>query len=184
MPAKGSANNLGTVLREFLRGFRPGRGGLDSILDAQMMTLPLPAWAQWAQVTNGNTASQLAGSTTRITLETVPNDQRWWLNILFVTTSTGDNLPGNLVITGGGLYPAGVVFLANNEAGTRAYMGWPMVKSTSGANVDTSYGPAGNLLLEPGTIISLDPTGAGIAATVFTYRMHTLRTKLVRTTAA
>lgn len=172
---------LNEALIALLRNFDPGEYGVGAVDKLCTVTLPIPEWASWAYLHAGVTASVGAGVATDVVLYTVPADERAYLIHCAAVRLTGDNKLDKLEI----VYPEGyysdvdTLFLMwYGPAISATY--WPEFSQSSSF---FSAGPAGPLLLEPGTVVQFHTSGDGVAASTFDYQVMLRRTKLVRAQA-
>jgi len=170
---------LETSLLHQLLNYRPGDIGICELAEQLQLTLPLADWAQYAfhvQVDVSLTATQDDPET----IWTVPDNERIWLQSAVTYRSTGDNLAVGFRL----IYPAAykevasvqyVDIIGGMTAATNIF--WPDPGAMQA--LYTTYVPP-PLLLEPGTIIQLDPGQAGVSASVFATHLTMRRTSLVR----
>lgn len=169
---------INASLISMLRNFSPGDLGVCVVDDKLQLALPISLWDWYAFWERADTASILAGASTPTTLATVPNDERWLLEALRIERTSGDNdLDGVDLV-----YPAGYFsgdsrsrFLSLASA-SDGVLFWP---DPGGQQTWTQY-QAGPILLEPGTVLQVEPDGTGVSATVFRGRIATRRTKIIR----
>ena len=168
---------LNASLIALLRNFQPGDLGVCVVDEKIQLSLPIAEWATWGW-NQQDTITLGAGASAVVTVFTVPNDERIWLDYARCGRSSGDNDFRAIQITP----PAGYSSLAANYSimslatlATSIY--WPSGQQT--ADVDVP----GPILLEPGTIIQLLPGGTGVAATNVRIDINMRRTKMVRALA-
>jgi len=140
----------------------------------------VPDWSEWSWIEQGVTLSIDAGSSDDITLFTVPSDERAVLDGVQVTRDSGDNTWIELHMTNPADYGAGTAeyhLLHLETADADIY--WP---DAAQANTRHVAGPA-PILLEPGTFVALAPSGAGVSASVASYRILMRRRKIIRSLA-
>jgi len=171
---------LNASLLALMANFSPGDLGVCVVDNKLQLTLDVPDWSKWAYVSQGVTPSIDAGSTTNIVLFTVPEDERVWLDGVQVSRNSGDNtwLDIHTLATPDYRSGSGEYHLMHlDTAGADIY--WPMVGETSVLHAAGPY----PLLLEPGFTVELAPSGAGVSASVASYRIAMRRTKIVRALA-
>lgn len=163
-----------------LANFSPSDLGVCVLDEKLQVSLAIPDWATYSYFESLASPSIDAASSTSVTLLTVPQDERWHLDQVRATRASGDNTALSFCL----VYPAGYfagdarnVFIRAGSPGSILF--WP--DPGNGQSVDQYQSPS--ILLEPGTILELDPGGAGVAATIFTVTMATRRTKVIRTRA-
>lgn len=176
----GVMGGLNRTLISLLANYEPGPVGVCVIDDKLQLALPLPEWPRTQHLYNGATASIVASATVNQTILTVPNDERWWLEYIRVDRASGDNtaLQFRLVFPVG--YFTGTAEVPLMDISTAAAaMYWPDLRGEQTVDYLVDIPPTG-LLLEPGTVIALAPSGAGVAATIFNYWAIVKRTSIVR----
>lgn len=175
MTTKGEITGLEATLRDYLTHFQPE--DLTRIFGS-FITLPLPEWHEWSYFQAGTTASISAASSSRVALWTCPLNERVWLESARLVRASGDNTA--LVMTTN--FPADYsdggqeMGLIRLSAGSPDLF-WP---DPGGAQTIVYQGPAGPLLLEPGSDIGFYPGGDGVAASTFDFNICTRRQKTVR----
>lgn len=172
---QGQIVGLDAALRDFLRTYEMP-DNFPGIKDC-VLALPLPNWQEWGWVEQGDTASQGAGSTTPVTVFTVPDNERAMLHSFELVRASGDNTTRSLSYTQGADYGTGsreqlLVYPAVAAVG----VWWPIMADLAISRA----GAPGPVLLEPGAIVAFLPEGAGVGATIWTYSLSLTRTKIVR----
>jgi len=170
---------LNQSLISLLANFSPGDLGVCVVDDKLQLSLPVPDWSDWSWVEQGDTASIDAGDSTDIALFAVPADERALLYGVNLYRASGDNTWSLLFLTVPPLYSSGtgeyhLVHLSS--AATEIY--WP--RGDQAVRHSAGESP---ILLEPGTLVELRPSGAGSAASVATYEILLRRRKIVRAMA-
>jgi len=183
LPAEAPAGvvaGLNASLLHLLANFKPTDLGVCALADNLQITLPLSNWDWYSFWQRVDTASITAGSGTWTDFLTVPNDERWWLDSIRLERVSGDNTADGVDL----VYPEGYYsvdarnrFLVLSTAGPDLF--WP---DPGGQQTWDQYSNS-PILLEPGTVLQVDPSGAGVAATIFRARIATRRTKLIRAMA-
>lgn len=177
--AIGEIPGLDVAYLQALRQYRPGLLGPCYVGNLLIPTLSVPEWSVWSWLEADAAPSQGAGSTDVVTIFTVPPDERAWLDGVVILRASGDNTIINLDIT----YPADyrsaavpaidLIYLAT----VNARIFWP---DPAGQQTIDHGNPLGPILLEPGCTVRFDPNGAGVAATIWDYKIRLRRTKLIR----
>ena len=171
---------LNSSLLHLLANFSPGDLGVCVVDEKLQLSLSLPEWSRWACALVDTMPSMTATENDPEPIVTVPGDERWWLDSVWIERQTGDNnITGiNLVMPEGYFVGAGSVPLFTSPSGPTKVI-WPDNRGdfTYDFAVDM---PPGGLLMEPGAVLELDPSGSGVAATVFKYWILVKRSKLIR----
>jgi len=173
----GELRGIPASLLGLLNRFSSSYNGVCWVSDEMQLVLPVPDWHLYAW-TEALTANILATQTALETVFTVPTDERVYLDYVLVARATGDNLINNLAFSLPTGYFGGtqsVQFYGLNAGAALLY--WPDTLDVATINNFQMPGP---LLLEPGTIVQIDPTGAGSAASTWTVVLLMRRTKLIR----
>lgn len=160
----GWVSNLDVVLCDILVHYRPEQRGLDSVSSQAIVTLPTPDWAHYAWLAY-SLQTVAASSSGLETIYTVPDNLRLWCESVVVQRQSGDNNAYGIVI----IQPEG--YFTGSPAHDRviqlvsadADVFWP----DPGGRQDVQWTIPGPMLLEPGTIIRLDPDGSGVGETIF-----------------
>jgi len=166
------------ALADILAHYRPSEEGASRIAGC-FVSLPIPEWHQYAWMEAASTANIAAGNSDDVTLFTVPADERVWLDNITVDRASGDNTWQALRLQPGAGYGTGgavqsLLWLVTADAN----IWWPHPPQA----ITASGGP-GPLLLEPGSVIILRPSGAGASISVASYAILMRRMKLVRARA-
>ena len=161
---RGVIRGVGKALQDWL-GRLQADAAQCTIGDECHITFPVRWWDWYQWAVSGATASITAGSSASVALYTVPTDRRGYLRGVQVRRASGDNTASQLLIVAPAGYGAGdrevtLIFLTT----AAAIIYWPSRSLT----VDRELG-AVPLLLEPGSILYLIPSGAGAGASVFNY---------------
>lgn len=166
------------ALIQLFRAWRPGVLGIPFIAPSMMLSLPYGEWHEYASIENAN-GSLTAGQGTREILYTVPEDRRQWLEYVFVDRATGDNTFSDIGILPVEGYRVGSTVAVLILLGTAATsIWWPT--DANQANVTRAVVPTRPLMLEPGTALSLLPSGAGVAGSNVTIQLFLRSTPLTR----
>jgi len=172
---------LEEAIRAVLRNYNPGDVGICEISDKIQLALPVPDWSSYCWTEERDDVWAATASANQA-IYTVPSNERNHLVSWASHRSAGDNTFSILLVTSPAGYGSGsrIFNLMETGAGfTRLY--WPNEGDgqdiASNALVANTHGP---LLLEPGSILSIFPDGAGVAATTITSQILLIRTKLVR----
>lgn len=173
----GSVPGLAETLRECLRAFKPSVEGVFQVMPQMMVSFPMEMWSSyaWPDVV---TSTLAIGETDLEPVLTVPNDERVWLESMAVVRSSGDNVIIRLNAVqpdGYGTGDRGLDFLRLASGASSLF--WPDPGGVQTITTINAYTP---LLLEPGAIVSLTPTGAGASETIFVTRLQMRRSKLHR----
>jgi len=169
---------LNASLISFLRNFDPGSLGVCVVDDKLQLSLAIPNWDKFAFFQQGEIT--LAASQGGLGIcRTVPMDERWEIQYFSCRRDTGDNTYDTLVLD----YPAGYTEGGNTEhalvslttAATRIF--WP---DPAGIQTVTHANNTYPILLEPGTNLSVNPSGAGVSASEVEYEIIGTRSKIVR----
>jgi len=172
----GEIPGLDRAFLELLRAYRPSELGPCLISDTLHVSLPYPEWNQWSWLA-APTITVAIGVSTLHPVFTVPMDERAWLMAMRVNRSSGDNLVLGLNITmPEGYYEdsASFEFSQLTVAATTTF--WP---DSNRQTLTIGY-ELGPILLEPGSIVNMRPSGAGSAETVFGSTVFLRRMKLTR----
>lgn len=176
---------LETALAAVLRNYSPGDIGICEIEDKIQVAMPIPFWAEYPWYQLGDTASLSAAHSDPVVIYTVPGDRRYQLQDVSVQRLSGDNLLVDLDL----IPPAMNVGGANTrmklyKAGDSGHynFSWPNLPGIDDTGIIDNHRlyAAGPKLLEPGTVIDFTPSGAGVAATVFTYWISGMMVPLIR----
>jgi len=171
---------LNASLLAILANFAPGDLGVCVVDEKLQLSLPIDHWAEWSWLESGTTASLGAGLGTAQEMFRVPEDERAQLLAARMIRSSGDNTIDDLLaVFPAGYFPAGqnadLIVSLPDTALSGLY--WPELKDDKSAYVPPP------ILLEPGSRVRFMPSGAGVSATVWTYKVLLLRTKMVRALA-
>jgi len=171
----GQFQALGEALADVLSHYDPGPEGLSGVTQC-VIALTHPEWAWYGWVIEAASDSVGAGSSAVVTLVTVPLDERWILESIRLNRNSGDNTVNFI----SAIQPAdyrdgdGTEILAQLTVADPVIF-WP----DTGQQTLSLLSPL-PVLLEPGAIIQLAPSGAGVAASVWNYVIRMRRTKLIR----
>lgn len=172
---------LNSSLLALLSSFDPGDLGVCIVDEKIQIVLPIKDWDTSAWMRNGVINLAAAEAPAKVFV-TVPADERWELEYIRVLRDSGDNTLDSLILT----YPPGffdnvsgddeifLVLLASS--GTVLFWPDPAVTQT----VTQIVSKSSSIRLEPGTTISVDPSSAGVSASVLFYDIIVTRTKIVR----
>lgn len=177
---QGDTPGLNQTLLECLRGYKPSVEGVAYLNDHMVVSLPMEMWGSYAW-TDVVTSTLAAAETALEAVLTVPADERVWLESMAVVRSSGDNVVIRLNVVqpeGYGTGDRGLDFLRLAAGATGLY--WPDPGGNQTVTTINTYTP---LLLEPGAVVSLTPTGAGAGETIFVTRLQTRRSKMHRAMA-
>jgi hypothetical protein len=173
----GEIVGLTQSLIAFLQNYRPGVG-LSELGRGARLTLPVPEWAWWWDYKEENTGDIAGGSAASQLVHTVPTDERHWLDGLQADRNSGDNLAAGWRITfptayASGTDPTAFIMIATTPA---SELWWPDQAGLIACNRKVD----GPLLLEPGTQIRFNPSGAGSSTTSFSNACFLRKTKFIR----
>mgnify|MGYP001600830820 FL=1 len=177
----GVLRGLDTALGGWLARFA-SRANQCRLSDECMVVFPVDHWADHAWSVNDVTGTIAIGSSTLVTIYTVPRDRRFHLEFIFVQRASGDNTAQTLTANQPAGYGPGAAWvdpLAELTVGA-ASMQWPAYSGTYNYNRVAGALP---VLLEPGATITLGPGGAGIATSTFNIYISGRLTPLVRARA-
>jgi len=169
-------------IMDVLTQYRPGALGVCEVDPKIQITLPVHLWDWWDHFEFVTLPSQGAGSTTAVTMFTVPTDERALLHMVRAARNSGDNQVGTFNTVNPVGYRAGsqaerpFQILATRIAAPF----WPDPGATQALYISQVAAP---LLCEPGTLINLTPDGTGVAGTVWACSLSMWRSKLVRARA-
>lgn len=172
---QGNITGLGVALREFLRNYQINEDFQG--ISGCVLAMPVEDWASWAWVASGATPSIAAGNSDTITMFTVPDDERAYLDDVYARIDSGDNTINQLIVVQPAGYGGGnrtLMLLDLTTPATTIY--WPSGQQT----IEYGAGPTPKLL-EPGALLNVRPSGAGAAASVIEFNFSLRRTKIVRT---
>lgn len=169
---------MDTTLFEVLRAYRQGVDTPGSaILPDIRIDLPVPHWAEAAYV-EVVTANFTAGQTVDIAVLAIPADERALVYGIQTVRATGDNtvsefdiVPLSPYTTGGGALSLIILTTAST------LLWWPDPGGQQTIDRGIMVSP---LLMEPGTVIRMASSGAGVAASTFTVFIYRHRIKLTR----
>ena len=174
---RGSLPGLDDTLRDVLRSYRAGDVGIEEVSARIQVVMDIPAGMEYGWVEDV-TAAYTAGQSTAEVVFTVPGNERAYLAAWVSERLTGDNDLRGMRIT----YPVGywsgtgAINLVRTTAGvTRMF--WPDMGNDQAINLKVDVSP---VLLEPGTLVELEPGGAGVAASTFYSRVLLRRWKIAR----
>lgn len=176
----GEIRGLDQALLDCLRAYKPSPEGPDGVSSQIILGLPISDWAHFQLVEFGE-VSVPAASSVAVTVRTIPQDQRHYLEHVLVFRATGDNTIQAVQI----VYPAGNIGAGTSStggiqlkrlitAGTLIY--WPDRRATQAVLYSMEVYP---LLLEPGSLVQILPAGAGAGASTFTTAVLTKGSKLI-----
>jgi len=177
---QGDTPGLNQSFLECLRGYKPSINGVQYLNDHMVVSLPMEMWASYAWY-DVVTSTLSAGETDLQPVLTVPNDERVYLESMAVIRSSGDNVIIRLNVAQPEGYGTGnrdLDFLRLAAGATNLF--WPDPGGNQTVTTINAYTP---LLLEPGAVVSLTPTGAGAGETIFVTRIQMRRTKIHRALA-
>jgi len=174
-PPAGVLAGLNQSLINVLRNFDPGAEGVCNVNPTLQLTLPIPEWAEWSWLEAATTASITAGSGTSVVLFEVPADERVTLWSCRVARATGDNEVQNFNLD----WPTGYFSSSNDLEYYQPDAAASIVFWPNPAVDPKAYTPPG-ILLEPSTQIRFQPSGAGVSASTFAYKLLLRRTKVIR----
>ena len=173
---------LEAALLESLRNYNPGDVGVAQVGPQIQLNLAIPEWGWWNHPIKGVSASIAAASALTVDLFTVPDNYRMILYSIWMAIFSGDNTLDQFSIvqpTGylGDMLDAQQVYL--NLATPAVPLMWPDLR---GQQTITEW-LEGPVLLEPGTILRVKPSGAGASASTVGFHTNTRATKLIRQSA-
>lgn len=175
----GEIPGLQAALLDALRSYAPSDLGVCVLSPTLNVTLPIADWAVWGwiEVATVNLTAAQAGS---ITMFTMPQDERGWMEFITIARDSGDNTINSLNIVQPAGYGSGdriVTLMSPSVASTTLF--WPDLVSeqTLDATSKVDHSP---LLLEPGGYVYFSASGAGASASVFRIRAFMRRTKVIR----
>ena len=179
--SSGVVPGLDGALMALLRNYKPGDIGICELDPKIQLTLPVPYWAEYSWISGRTVTGDIpAGSGATFTLETVPMDERWMLELVVMHQVSGDNdmqvigLQANPAYNpGAGNGQLDILRLSSKDTD----MWWPNLNGDQTVASDPAQSP---ILLEPGTLITCIPGGTGVAISTFSYSMIARRSKLVR----
>lgn len=173
-PWNGDLKGGDRALMEMLDHYRgPEHIGLN-------ITLPVENWDRYAYF-HAESYTRDAGDGDTFTALTIPLDVRAMLIAYRVFRASGDGTLSDLEIRYPLAYSSSAISSILVSATTVTSLFWP---DPSGVQSSLGYmkGPT-PLLLEPGTLLDVDPAGDGVAETVFASRIDLIYCKIVRAQA-
>lgn len=177
----GEIPGLDQALIDVLRAFKPGGVGVCELDPVIQVVLPVSWWMEWAWYETGSVSVPASGGDP-VTMYTVPQDERNFLEYLTAERTAGDNTFNMFTVDCVDGYRGGadndLRLLQLTTAGTIAV--WP---DRAGRQTLTEWVDTWPLMLEPGTTVMLDPAAAGSSASTFKYKIRLLRQKIVRARA-
>lgn len=176
--ARGTLPGMDATLLGLFANYNPGELGVAELSERFNLTFPYDLWAWYAFYKEALTENWPAGSTTTVTIYTVPTNRRLWFQGFSCERSSGDNLMNQLMISYPTGYYEGTDFqpMLLDLTSPATILCWP---DEGGRQASTRWMP-GPILLEPGTQVQLKPSGAGAAVTKFEYSILGRMTDLVR----
>jgi len=176
----GEIPGLSQTMLESFKDYRPSELGPCYIDPRITVSLPYPEWYKYSWLEQG-VASLTAAQSAAEVIYTVPLNERCYLHGLYATRATGDNTVAGFALIYPSDYTSGGGNLTLLTVTTFIPVAWwPDPGDIQG--LDTNM-PGDPLLLEPGTIIELDPGAAGASASTFNFNIMLTRFKLVRSLA-
>lgn len=176
-PSTGVAVGLDQALLAFFQSYRPGELGTNQISPNLQLTLPISLW-DWSSYYHRLTSPSItAASSVTVPVLTVPQDERWEVTSLRVERGSGDNTLNGV----DWVFPAGYFFGSSQSrfvvlSTAAPTIFWP---DPGGQQTWDEY-ERDPFLLEPGSVLELAPSGAGVAASTFIVKLNCRRTKLIR----
>ena len=144
------------------------------------VTLPYPEWYLYAWLERA-TVNAAAALNANITLWETPQNERAWLDSVFVDRQTGDNTGSLLILEQPEGYGGDTRQVNLGELTTAATsMYWPDPGSRQTLNYALDHSP---LLLEAGSKVLFRLVGAGAAASTWLPRVVLRRMKIIRARA-
>lgn len=175
---QGNTRGLEGALNQWLSNYRPGVEGVCEIDPVIRVTMPVEGWSSYSYLGKG-TGSLTAGQATGEPLLTVPEDERWDIWFIRVTRAGGDNNFLQLAVTFPPDYGEDTrVHVLMQLSVVTTVIWWPDPGAVQGVDWISNHEP---MSLEPGSILTLVPSGSGAAVTPIEYDIPMRRTKLVRT---
>jgi len=172
----GEIPGISQALLESLLAWRPSELGVCVVDPAVQVVLPYPEWYWYTFVEQLTSPEVAIGSVLPNLLYTVPVNERAWLDGISCIRDSGDNLALDLRIVLPAGYGSGTrTILLTNLTTADDVIYWPAGLQT----VNRAIGPA-PVLLEPGTLVELIPSGAGSATSTWNSAVLLRRTNLVR----
>jgi len=162
-----------------LANYRPGDIGICEVGDKLQLTLNLDHWAEWFHYQTFLTPSIDAGANASVTVWTVPTDERAWLDFMYASRASGDNLVGAFVVIPPAGYFEGPLSPTYQVQQIPAGSETPFWPDPGGIQTVTTQA-VGPILMEPGSQVQIVASGAGVGASTFNVRLALRRTKLMR----
>jgi len=180
--ATGNFPGLTQALLEALAQYQPSEGGVCYINPEISIVLPLEGWSRVGRTSTADTVLT-AGQSDQEPFWTVPADERHWIHAIFMTRTGGDNTISQFYMNYPEGYFTGVtgVQLIAPDAG-QSQMWWPIGINTGEFDAGAHQMP-GPVMMEPGTVLEVNPNGVGVAISTFHTELLLTTTKLVRALA-
>lgn len=165
-------------LAELLRTYRNVGQGVCAVDPVMQVVMPVPSWAEycWFERVEVNVP---ASDSDRVQFWIVPANERNLIEWLFAEQQSGDNQSRGFTM----VFPAGYEQTTTNQMEfiqiTTAANGRTWWPDPGGIQVVNQVQP-GPILLEPGTILQMNPDGSGSAASVWNIFIRMTRTKIIR----
>jgi len=172
---------LDITLRQVTRAYRQQVLAPASAIEPDMrVTLPVPAWAEFAFATNVD-AIIGAGQAVTVTALQVPANERAWLDGYQMQLTSGDNRVVRIQVTyplAFGSSPQVIELIELATSDTDIF--WP---DPGGVQTINKGLPVGPILLEPLANVEMTTDGTGVASTTFRVQILRRRMRLTRASA-
>lgn len=174
---KGEMRGLPEAFKDVFRAYRSGDQGPCEVDNELHPVLAIPDWATWSLYSE--TAATFAATASAYGIGyTSPDNRRTWLHDVQVSRASGDNTIARLrLVCPEGYFEGGANNVLLNLSAAANNLWWP---DPLGRQTVDGINQGGPILLEPGTTIEVEAQGAGVAITVFDFRLTLMQTKLIR----
>lgn len=180
MVTQGDIRGLESALRDWLVAFRPQ---VLDLINVSTLSLVHSDWGQWAWLEHGDIAAIPAASSSPVTIYTVPDDRRAYLDGIRADRAVGDNAIRAFQVDP----PVG--YAVANADGPDVEIIRVVTSTTAlfwpdpGGRFDVFRIFPGPILMEPGTRVLMTPSGQGAVGSTYSFALRLRLTKLIRALA-
>lgn len=176
----GDIPGLDRALIQGLSSYQPGPVGVCYMSPYMGLSLPWVNWAEWGSNVQGTSETFAIGASTPQVVYRIPTNTRGYLHSVSLERASGDNTLLDLSISQPAGYGEGTRLVRLKVLGTAATSIWWPDSSGLQANTDRKVDMQGAMLLEPGAVIGVLPSGVGVATTTFDYEIILVNSYLTR----